>query len=143
MTSTGNQIISSLCYQDAPAAIDWLGKAFGFTAHLVVPGEEGVVMHAQLKSADGKSMIMLYSVRDGDPHHNNRTPDQLGGNTQSLYMVEPDLDNHHARAAAAGAKVLMPPTEQEYRGSYYTCVDPEGHVWNFGSYDPWADTDCD
>ena len=142
MTSTGNQIISSLCYQDAPAAIEWLAKAFGFTAHLVVPGENGMVMHSQLKSADGKSMIMLYSVRDDYPQHNNRTPNQLGGSTQSLYIVEQDLDSHHARAAAAGAKILMPPTEQEYGGSCYVCVDPEGHVWNFGSYDPWADTDC-
>ncbi|PYA16645.1 glyoxalase, partial [Pseudomonas aeruginosa] len=20
----------------------------------------------------------------------------------------------------------------------FTCRDPEGHVWSFGSYDPWA-----
>ena len=22
----------------------------------------------------------------------------------------------------------------------YTCKDPEGHQWSFGSYDPWAET---
>jgi uncharacterized glyoxalase superfamily protein PhnB len=27
---------------------------------------------------------------------------------------------------------------QDYGGRDYTCKDPEGHVWTFGTYDPWA-----
>jgi uncharacterized glyoxalase superfamily protein PhnB len=26
---------------------------------------------------------------------------------------------------------------QDYGGRDYTCRDPEGHVWTFGTYDPW------
>jgi uncharacterized glyoxalase superfamily protein PhnB len=22
----------------------------------------------------------------------------------------------------------------------YSCHDPEGHLWTFGSYDPWAES---
>ncbi len=132
-----NRIIPSLCYVDAPAAIAWLERAFGFTAHLVVPGEDGAVMHSQLKSADGNSMVMVYSTRTELP--NQRPPVELGGCNQTLYMIEADVDAHHARAVAAGAQILMPPTAQEYGGSCYTCSDPEGHIWDFGSYDPWAE----
>ena len=27
--------------------------------------------------------------------------------------------------------------DQDYGGRAYTCRDSEGHIWNFGSYDPW------
>jgi uncharacterized glyoxalase superfamily protein PhnB len=27
---------------------------------------------------------------------------------------------------------------QDYGGRDYTCRDLEGHVWTFGTYDPWA-----
>ncbi len=27
----------------------------------------------------------------------------------------------------------------DYGGRNYTCVDPEGNLWNFGSYDPWVE----
>ncbi|MCO5185240.1 MAG: glyoxalase, partial [Anaerolineae bacterium] len=29
---------------------------------------------------------------------------------------------------------------EDYGGRGYSCLDREGHVWNFGSYDPWAST---
>ena len=34
---------SAIFYNDARAAIDWLAKAFGFEARLVVDGPNGVV----------------------------------------------------------------------------------------------------
>lgn len=136
MTKFKNQLIPSLCYDDAPAAIAWLERAFGFTPHLVVPGEDGKVVHSQLKSADGHSMVMVYSTRD-EPD-SCKPPQALGGSNQSLYLVVADVDGHHQHALAAGAKISMPPTAQEYGGSCYTCSDPEGHIWSFGSYDPWA-----
>ena len=36
--STTSDIYPSLCYEDAPAAIAWLCRAFGFTERLVVSG---------------------------------------------------------------------------------------------------------
>jgi|FLOH01.1.fsa_nt_gi uncharacterized glyoxalase superfamily protein PhnB len=138
MAHHGNTLISSLCYADAPAAILWLEKAFGFTPHLVVPEESGKVRHAQLMTADGKSMFMLYSQRHDHPQHPSAPPTQLGGSSQSLYLVVDDVAAHYERALAAGAKIILPPTAQDYGGSCYTCVDPEGHIWNFGSYNPWA-----
>lgn len=52
-----------------------------------------------------------------------------------------DVDAHHDRAKAAGATILMEPAEQDYGGRLYTCRDPEGYIWSFGSYDPWNEKD--
>jgi uncharacterized glyoxalase superfamily protein PhnB len=27
--------------------------------------------------------------------------------------------------------------DEEYGGRGFTCSDPEGHLWSFGTYDPW------
>jgi len=43
-----------------------------------------------------------------------------------------------ARAVAAGAEIVIEIKDEDYGGRDYSCRDPEGHVWNFGSYDPWA-----
>jgi uncharacterized glyoxalase superfamily protein PhnB len=61
-----------------------------------------------------------------------------GAVTQSAYVIVTDADAHHARATAAGAVVVMPLKTEDYGGRGYSCRDPEGHLWNFGTYDPWA-----
>ena len=49
MKQNGSVIIPTMRYKDAAAAIEWLCKAFGFEKHLVVPGENGAIAHAQFK----------------------------------------------------------------------------------------------
>jgi uncharacterized glyoxalase superfamily protein PhnB len=29
--------------------------------------------------------------------------------------------------------------DEDYGGRGYNCRDPEGYLWSFGSYDPWAE----
>ena len=136
--STTATIVPSLRYRDAPAAIDWLCKAFGFEQHLVVPGEAGTIAHAQLVFGNG--MIMLGSVRDDDFGRLQRPLDAPDAPvSESAYVIVSDVDAHHARAAAAGATVVMAPADQDYGGRLYACRDPEGNLWHFGSYDPWTD----
>lgn len=129
-------IIPALRYRDAAAAIDFLCGAFGFGRHLVVPGSEGRIDHAQLTL--GNAMVMLSSIVDSPYGPLVRQPDVAGGVTQSPYIIVADADAHHERARAAGAKILLELVDQDYGGRGYTCADPEGHVWNFGTYDPWA-----
>jgi len=132
------RIIPTLRYQDAPAAIEWLCRALGFERHFVVPGENGTIAHAQLTFGNG--MIMVSSARDDEFGRLQKIPAQVGGiGTQSPYVIVPDVDAHHARAVAAGATVTMAPRDEDYGGRFYSCRDPEGHLWNFGSYDPWKE----
>lgn len=129
-------IVPSLRYRDAPAAIEFLCGAFGFARHLVVPGPEGTIGHAQLTLGDG--MIMLGSARNRDFGPHVRTPEELGGNTQSAYVIVAEIDAHYRRAVAAGAEIVMEIEDMDYGGRLYTALDSEGHLWSFGSYDPWA-----
>ena len=102
-----------------------------------MPGEHGIIQHAQLIFDGG--MIMLGSARDSEFDALQKPPRSVGGiSTQSAYIVVEDVDAHCARARAAGAEIVMAPEDQEHGGRFYACRDPEGHLWNFGSYDPWA-----
>jgi len=133
----GARIIPTLRYRDARAAIDWLGRAFGFEPHLVVDGEGGTIAHAQLIVAGG--MIMLGSARDDEFGRLSVAPEAAGGVTQSPYVVVGAIDEHYRRAKAAGAAIVTEIADQDHGGRLYSCRDPEGHLWNFGSYDPWSD----
>ena len=134
--NTTATIILSLRYRDAPAAIEWLCRAFGFEKHLVVPGENGTIDHAQLVFGNG--MIMLGSARDDDVGGPRKPLDAPGAPlSKSAYLIVSDVDAHHDRAVADGAQVVMAPEDQHYGGRLYSCRDPEGNLWNFGSYDPW------
>jgi uncharacterized glyoxalase superfamily protein PhnB len=130
-------IIPSLRYRDALKMIDWLCSTFGFTRNAVYSNPEGIVMHAQLTFGNG--MVMIGSVSNGTPSTAlTKQPDEIGGaETQSPYVLVTDCDAVYARAKAAGAKILMDLSEPEYGGKAFTCADPEGHIWHFGSYDPW------
>lgn len=129
-------IIPGLRYTNAAAAIDWLCRAFGFEKHLVVPGENGTIAHAQLTFGHG--MIMLGSARGDDYGRLIKQPaDVDGAETQAPYVIVDDVDAHWERAKAAGASIVLEPEDQPYGGRLYSCRDPEGHLWNFGTYDPW------
>ena len=130
-------IIPTMRYRDASAAVDWLCRAFGFEQHRVVRGEGGTVVHAQLVYRN--SMVMLGQARDDEFGKLQKAPAEIAGvGTQSPYVIVPDADAHHARAVAAGANVVYPLRDEDYGGRGYSCRDPEGHLWNFGTYDPWA-----
>ena len=124
-------------YKDAAAAIEWLCSAFGFEKHLVVPGENGTIVHAQLSF--GNAMIMLGSEKDSEFDKFVKTPKDLDGfNTQTAYIVVEDIDDHYRIARDHGAEVILAIKDQDYGGRGYSCQDPEGYLWNFGSYNPWA-----
>jgi uncharacterized glyoxalase superfamily protein PhnB len=133
---TISTVVPAMRYRDAAVAIEWLCKAFGFEKHLVVPGENGAIAHAQLTFGNG--MIMLGSARDDEFGRWVKPPQEMDGvGTQSAYVIVDDADAHYARAKASGAEIVMEVADQDYGGRLYACRDPEGHLWNFGTYDPW------
>lgn len=134
-------IIPAIRYADAVAAIDFLCQAFGFERHAVYIDEADprLVHHAQL-TLDG-GMVMLGSAQEGETQRRYgwKTPAAAGGITMSLYAYVDDPDAHCRRARAAGAEIITEPHDNEgYPGRGYSARDSEGHVWSFGSYDPWA-----
>ena len=130
-------IIPGMRYRDAPAAIDWLCDVLGFERHLVVPNEDGTIAHAQLVRGNG--MVMLGSAGEGEYDDIVVPPSTEGTLTQSAYVVASDVRELYARVKAAGANIVMELEEQHYGGSLFSVRDPEGQLWNIGSYNPWAE----
>jgi uncharacterized glyoxalase superfamily protein PhnB len=136
--NTKATIIPVLRYRDAPAAIEWLCKVFGFEKHLVVPHQDGSVIHAQLSFGNG--MIMLASVTKAKTEFGRlmKQPDELGGvQTQTSYLVVTDVDAIYSKAKVGGARIATEIKDEDYGGRGFSCYDLEGHLWSFGSYDPW------
>jgi uncharacterized glyoxalase superfamily protein PhnB len=125
-------IFPALKFKDAPGAIDWLGKAFGFERQFVVPGDGTTVAHAQLRH--GAGMIMMGSTGKPDPQ-NPWTTAPFG-----IYVVVKDIEAHYARAKAAGAAIERPLADTAYGAREYSARDCEGHLWSFGIYDPYAES---
>ena len=136
ITTAGSTIIPGLRYRDAHAAIDWLCKAFGFEKHAVYENEHGRVVHAQL--VYGHGMLMLGEAGPEGFGRHMLQPDQVQGReTQCAYVTVSDCRAHYERAKAAGAEIIEEYAEKDYGGAGYACRDPQGHLWSFGSYDPW------
>jgi uncharacterized glyoxalase superfamily protein PhnB len=130
-------VIPSLRYRDGPAAIEWLCHTFGFEKHLVVPGDDGTIVHAQLSFGNG--MIMLGSISDTEFGRLMKQPDEIGGcETQTSYLIVVDADAAYARAKSAGAEIVFDIKDEDHGGRSFSCRDLEGHLWNFGTYNPWA-----
>jgi uncharacterized glyoxalase superfamily protein PhnB len=136
VTQPRGAVVPTLRYRDVATAIDWLCNAFGFDKHLVVSGNDGAVRYAELTFGNG--MIMLGPVEDSRPDNFMTQPADTGGaETQICYLFVADAAAHCARAKAAGAEVVFDIEDEHSNGRGYSCRDLEGHVWNFGTYDPW------
>ena len=131
----GQTIFPAFTYPDAAAAIEWVGRAFGFEPHAVHRDDDGVVAHAELRLGD--QVIMLGTKRSPDPLP-RVLPAAAGGVTSHAYIAVTDPDALFSRAVAEGAEVVMPLTDQDYGSRDFAVRDPEGHLWSFGTYRPEA-----
>ena len=115
----------SLVYRDPRAALEFLERAFGFERGVVVEDGDRIA-HADLWHGD--SCVMFGGERSDDLGQ----PPGSGWN----YVVVEDADAHHARAKEAGAEIVMELVDTDYASRDYAARDPEGNVWNFGTYRP-------
>jgi uncharacterized glyoxalase superfamily protein PhnB len=116
-------VLPHVMYQDLPAAIAWLGKAFGFVEHYHY-GEpmSGAQMYL------GRAFFMLKQAKG------YASPAQLGYGTQSLTVFVEDVEAHFAWAKAAGATILEEPHETVYGEFQYAAEDLDGHHWLFSRH---------
>ena len=122
-----------LSYRDAPAAIAWLARAFGFEVLLEIPNPDGTIAHAELNL--GGAVVMLGSAK---AEKGWLSPLDLAGVNQSAYLAVDDPDALHERARSAGAEITIEPHDTDYGSREFAARDPEGHHWTFGTYRPAA-----
>lgn len=123
----------SVYYQDPLTALSGLEAAFGFETSLLVTTPDGGVGHAEMRFGSG--VISVGGEFDGPLIGGAlaRSPmSTAGACTQFIRVHLSDgIDEHCARARAAGAQITEPPTDQFYGHRVYRALDPEGHIWTF------------
>jgi uncharacterized glyoxalase superfamily protein PhnB len=128
MAQSRTALISALSYRDPRAALAWLERAFGFEIAMLIEDVDGGVAHSEMSYGD--CLVMIGNEWSED----HKSPVSIGGkNTQSVHIqVETDIDQHCARARAAGAMIIQEPETQFYGDRTYRCRDIEGHIWTVG-----------
>src|SRR5690606_9565257 len=94
--------------------------------------DDGTIAHCELQLGSG--VVMLGSDRQDDLRL--RSPLDLGGTNQGIYICLAEIDDHCARARQAGAEIVRDPFETPYGSRDYMARDPEGNLWAFGTYNP-------
>ena len=108
------QVIPELAYPDVTAAAEWLCAVFGFSIRLRIGNHR-----AQLELGNGAVIVRSGSrVLDTDSTH-------------SVMVRVEKVDEHYARAVAAGAKTSGPPMTYPYGERQYGAQDLAGHHWVF------------
>lgn len=134
----GQRITPFIGYEDAEAAIEWLGQAFGFvedsSARYV---EDGVITHAEL-DCEGATIYLSTPTGYASPRSVRGESDLARRAYDNPWVIDgyfvevEDVDAHHGRAVAAGATILRQLDEPGIGYRIYSAEDPEGHRWMFG-----------
>lgn len=119
-------IMPMLAYADAPAAIDFLVRAFGFTERYRLQMPDGSIGHSELE-LEGAIVAVSSAWRDAGLY----PPAELTGVHAQYAVLLQDVDAHYARAMEAGATIAAPPEDQFYGYRMYRAQDAEGHRWVF------------
>ena len=122
------RVIPYLVYKDAPAAIEFLCKAFGFTERFRMPISDGKIGHAEIAYQDNVVMLATAVEEMG-----LASPLDLPAVHALVLCYVDDVDAHYERAKAAGATIQGEPEDKRGDRSY-RAVDPEGHRWFFATH---------
>ncbi len=121
-----------LHYEDTSRAREFLVSAFGFREAIAVRGDDGGIIHAEMRWPEGGA-IVFGSTRHTDGVHGAMRP-----GTGAAYVVTADVDAVHARAVRGGATIVEPPSDTTFgsgvRTRAFTAEDPERNLWTFGTY---------
>ena len=124
-----NTITPYLVIKGAAKAIEYYKSVFGATVAVRMDGPDGRVGHAELQIGDSRIMLA-----DENPQIGARSAESIGASPVSLYVYLPDCDKVVAKAAAEGAKILKPVTDQFYGDRSGFIQDPFGHLWGIATH---------
>lgn len=129
-------VIPMLSYEDGPAAMEWLERAFGFITTERWLDEEGRLSHGEMRAGEGLIMLATPTPDYESPAHHREHCEAARKWSESPWVLDgvlvyvDDVDRHHDRAVAEGAKVLGA-IEDGFPGRRYRVEDIEGHRWMF------------
>jgi uncharacterized glyoxalase superfamily protein PhnB len=125
-----------ISYEDGIAALDWLGRAFGFKEIRRLAGPDGRLSHGEMRAGDGLIMLASPTPDYQSPKRHReicepaRRWSAVPWVVDGVLVLVRNLDRHFARAKAAGATILSA-IEAGPPGRRYRAEDLEGHRWFF------------
>ncbi len=120
-------------YRDAPAALRWLERAFGFETTLEFPDDRGGIMHAELRREDVTIVVFSDEMGYDRPARKGET---VGHGAYIAVDSEAAVDAVFATAVEAGATAIWEPASTEWGNYRCRVVDLEGYEWTFGTHRP-------
>ena len=113
----------------AAKAIEFYKRAFGAEEVMRLEGPDGSMWHGCVTIGDSAVMLV-----DEMPGMQSLGPKALKGTTVTMHLNVPDVDASIEKAAAAGAKVLMPAADMFWGDRYGVVEDPFGHKWSIATH---------
>jgi uncharacterized glyoxalase superfamily protein PhnB len=126
-------VVPTLVYPDVGQAIEWLCETFGFTERFRY-GPPDAPAGALLNVGPGGSVFLTTARAGQSPDWGDEaqlSPPTSTEVTHSVGVHVDDVDRHHERVAASGARVLNPPESYPFGERQYTVEDVAGHRWTF------------
>lgn len=113
---------------DMERSIAFYTGAIGLGVANVLRGDDGAAFHAEFRAGD-QTILMIGPEGAADAPH-GLSP-ATGGYAASFdgYFYVADVDAFHARAVAAGAEAIEPPSDQFWGDRTAYIKDPDGYPW--------------
>ena len=115
-------VIPQLVVKDARAVVDFAVIAFGAELGHFMPGPDGKgVMHGMFRI--GGAVVFISDI-----------PGFAQPTSANLMVYVPDVDASVAKAEAAGAKILAPPSDMFWGDRWAMVSDPSGTIWQVATH---------
>src|SRR5947208_14840470 len=107
-------VIPMIAYENGPAAMDWLARAFGFRERARFLGDGGRLSHGEMEAGDGMIMLATPSPHYHGPKHHGEECEQARRWYEVPYIIDgvlvyvEDVDALFQRAKAEGATMPSP-----------------------------------
>lgn len=116
-----------LTVRDVTKAVGFYERAFGFKRRMIVPGQDGKPMHAEM--THGESVVMM-----GPETDESKGPGSLGGSPVTLYVYFENVDKVATQAKQAGGNLASGPKDEFWGDRVAIVIDPDGHRWMLATF---------
>jgi uncharacterized glyoxalase superfamily protein PhnB len=124
-------LIPALPVQNVERTLNFLQKCFGFEKGISMPGQDGKLIHAEVKY-EGE-IIAMFGLEGA---YGGTCKSPATSKTEcpiTLYVYCDNVDALYAKAKSAGATVVSEPKDMFWGDRTAEFSDPDGYRWMFAT----------
>src|SRR5437867_7068212 len=122
-------VFPMLVCQSPETEMNFCAAAFGALEQVRRPGPDGKPIHIAMR-INGAFLVVQSEFPEVLA---SRAPNADGSSPVVIFVYVADVDQAVERAAAMGARVLLPAQDQFWGDRTARILDPSGHVWTVAS----------